>query len=83
MFSECTVPSNAVKLPSTNADKAFLEREFLFGRTAGNTWLLFQGHYYEEEPAKIDGSDNRAIDVAAQYAIAADSMDCFSGKTGQ
>ena len=44
-FPECTVPSNSVKLSNTNgiyAHKASLEREFLFGRTAGNTCYFFK-----------------------------------------
>ena len=33
--------------------------------------------YYEDEPAKIDGADNRATDVAARKALVAKSLECF------
>ena len=78
LFSECTVSSGGVKLSNTNgnyAHKAFIETEFSSGKTAENTWLVFQG-YYEDEPAKLYGADNRATDVAARKVFA-DSLECL------
>ena len=84
LFSECTVSANGVKLSNTNgnyAHKAFIETEFSSGKTAKNTWLACQGYYYEDEPAKIDGTDGRADDVAARKALVANSQEnCFIGK---
>ena len=84
LFSECTVSANGVKLSNTNgnyAHKAFLETEFSSGKTAKNTWLVCQGYYYENEPAKIDGTDGRADDVAARKALVANSQEnYFFGK---
>ena len=79
LFSECTVSANGVQLSNTNgnyAHNAFIETAFSSGRTAKNTWLVCQGNYYEDEPAKIDGADNRATDVAARKALVADSLEC-------
>ena len=79
LFSECTVSANGVKLSNTNgnyAHKAFIETEFSSGRTAKSTWLVCQCYYYEDEPAKIHGADNRATDVAARKALVADSLEC-------
>ena len=83
-ISECTVSANGVKISNTNgnyAHKAFIETEFSSGKTAKNTWLAGQGYYYEEERAKIDGTDNRADDVAARKALVANSQEnYFIGK---
>ena len=80
LFSECTVSANGVKLSNTNgnyAHKAFIETEFSSGTTAKSTWLVCQGYYYyEDEPAKIYGADNRATDVAARKALVAESLEC-------
>ena len=68
----------AVKLSNTNgnyAHKAFIETEFSSGKTAENTWLVFQG-YYEDEPAKIYGADNSSTEVAARKGFA-DSLEFF------
>ena len=40
-----------------------------------------QGYYYEDEPAKIDGTDGRAEDVTARKALVANSNEnYFFGK---
>ena len=84
LFSECTVSANGVKISNTNgnyAHKAFIETEFSSGKTARNTLLVCQGYYYEDEPAKIDGADGRADDVAARKALVANSQEnYFIGK---
>ena len=84
LFSECTVSANGVKISNTNgnsAHKAFIETEFFSGKTAKNTWLVCQGYYYEDEPAKIDGTVGRADDVAARKALVANSQEnYFIGK---
>ena len=84
LFSECTVSADAVKISNTNgnyAHKAFIQTEFSSGKTAKNTWLVCQGYYYEDEPAKIDGTDGRADDVAARKALVANSQEnYFIGK---
>ena len=76
--------ANGVKISNTNgnyAHKAFIETEFSSGETAKNTWLVCQGYYYEDEPAKIDGTDGRADDVAARKALVATSQEnYFIGK---
>ena len=36
-----------------------------------------QCYYYEDEPAKTDGADNRATDVALRKALVSDSLECF------
>ena len=79
-FSECTVAVDCVKLLNTNsncAHKALIETEFSSRGTAENTWLVCQGYYYGDEPAKFDGAENRANDVAARKASVADSLECF------
>ena len=63
LFSECTVSANGVKI--------------FFRKTAKNTWLVCQGYYYEDEPAKIDGTDGRADDVAARKALVANSQEKY------
>ena len=84
MFSECTVSANGVKISNTNgnyAHKAFIETEFSSSRTAKGTWLVCQGYYFENEPQKIDGQDDRAEDVTARKALVADSLEnYFIGK---
>ena len=84
LFSECTVSANGVKKSNTNgnyAHKAFIETEFSSGKTAKNTWLICQGYCYEDEPAKIDGTDGRVDDVAARKALVANSQEnYFIGK---
>ena len=84
LFSECTVSANGVEISNTNrnyAHKAFIETEFSSGKTAKNTWLVGQGYYYEDEPAKIDGTGGRADDVAAREALVANSQEnYFIGK---
>ena len=63
--SECTVSANGVRISNTNwnyAHKAFIETEFSSVKTAKNTWLVCQGYYYADEPAKVDGTDIRAND---------------------
>ena len=63
LFSECTVSANGVKIFNTNgnyAHKAFIETEFLSGKTTKNTSLVSQGYYYEDDPAKIDGTEGCA-----------------------
>ena len=80
LFSECRVSANGVKSSNTNgnyAHKAFIETEFSSGKTAKNTWLICQGYYYEDEPAKIDGADNSAEDVASRKALVQDSLENF------
>ena len=83
-FSECTVSSNEVKFSNKNCNyayKAFIEREFSNRENATNKRLVFQVYYYEDEPAKIDGADNRATVVAARKALVADSKkNYFIGK---
>ena len=84
LFSECTVSANGVKISNTNgnyAHKAFIETEFSSSRTAKGTWLVCQGYYFENEPQKIDGQDDRAEDVTARKALVADSLEnYFIGK---
>ena len=84
LLSECTLSANGVRVSNTNgnyAHKAFIEREFSSGETAKNTWLFCQGYYYEDEPAKIDGTDGRADDVEARKALVAKSQEnYFIGK---
>ena len=74
LFSEFTVSANGVKISNTKgnyAHKAFVETEILSGKTAKNTWLVCQGYYYEDKPAKIDGTDGRTDNVAAIKALVA------------
>ena len=84
LFSESTASANGVKISNTNgnyAHKAFLETEFFSSRTAKGTWLVCQGYYFENEPQKIDGQDDRAEDVTARKALVADSLEnYFIGK---
>ena len=84
LCSECTVSANGVKISNTNenyAHKAFIENEFSSGKTATITWLVCQGYYYEDEPAKIDGTDGRADNVAARKGLVAISHEnYFIGK---
>ena len=59
-FSDRTVSANDVQIYKTNenyAHKDFIETKYLSGKTAKNTWLVCQGYYYEDEPAKNDGTD--------------------------
>ena len=80
LSSDCTVSANGVKISNTNGNyvhKAFIETEFFPGKTAKNTWLVCQGYYYEDEPAKIDGTDGRADYVAARKALVANSQENF------
>ena len=61
--------------------KAFIETEFSSSRTAKGTWLVCHGYYFENEPQKIDGQDDRAEDVTARKALVADSLEnYFIGK---
>ena len=73
-----------LKFSNTNgnyAHKAFIETEFSSGKTAINTWLVCQRYYYEDEPAKIDGTDGHAEDVTARKALVANSNEnYFIGK---
>ena len=74
------VSANGVKVSNINgnyAHKAFIETAFSSGKTAKNTWLICQGYYYEDEPAKIVGADNRAEDVASRKALVQDSLENF------
>ena len=84
LFSECTVSANGVEISDTNvnyAQNAFSETEFYSGKTAKNTWLVCQEYYYEDEPAKIDGTDGRPDYVAAREALVANSEEnYFIGK---
>ena len=68
------------KISGTNgnyAHKAFNETEFLSGKTEKNTWLVCQGFFYEDEPAKIDSTDGRADDVVARKALVANSQENY------
>ena len=73
-----------MKISNTNgnyAHKAFIETEISSSRTAKGTWLVCQGYYFENEPQKIDGQDDRAEDVTARKALVADSLEkYFIGK---
>ena len=84
LFSECTVSANGVKISNANknyAHKGFIETEFSSGKTAKNTWLFCQGYYYGDAPAKINGTDGRADDVAARKVLVANSQEnYFIGK---
>ena len=53
--------------------KAFIETEFSSGKTAKNTWLVCQEYSYEDEPAKIDGTDGRFEDFTVRKALVANS----------
>ena len=50
----------------TMRTKHSLQQDFSSGKTAKNTWLVCQRYYYEDEPAKIDGTDGRADNVATR-----------------
>ena len=86
LFSECTVSANGVKISNTNGNnltKHSLKRNFLQEKLQKNAWLVCQGFYYENEPAKIDGADGHADDVAARKALVANSLEnYFIGKPG-
>ena len=61
--------------------KAFSETDFSSGKTAKNTWLVCRGYYYEDDIAKIDGTDGRTDDVTARKALFANSQEnYFIGK---
>ena len=80
MFSGCTVSVKSVKITNINgnyAHKAFIEMEFSSGKTAKNTWLACQGYYYEDQPAKIDGTDGRADNVVARKALVTNSQEIY------
>ena len=80
LFSQCTVSANSVEISNTNGNcalKTFIEREFSSGKTAEKTWLVCQGFYYEDEPAKIDGNDSRADDVEARKALVPNSHENY------
>ena len=77
LFSECTESASGVKISNTNgnyAHKAFIETEFFWGKPAKNTWLACQGYYDKGEPAKIDGTNGRANDVAVRKSLVANSQ---------
>ena len=83
LLLECTVSANSVKISKTNlnyAHKVFIETELLSEKTAKNKWLIFQGYYYEAEPAKIDGTDGRKGYVAARKALANSQENYFIEK---
>ena len=84
LFSDCTVSANGLKISNSNgnyAHKAFIETEFSHSSAAKDTWLVCQGYYFEDEPNKIDGADNRATDVAARKALVAQSVEAtFIGR---
>ena len=64
----------------TMRTKHSLKRHFLQEKLQ-KTWLVCQGYYYGDEPAKIDGTDGRADDVAARIALVANSQEnYFIGK---
>ena len=51
------------------------------GKTAKNTCLVCQVYYYEDEPAKINGTDGRVDDVVARKALVGISQEnYFIGK---
>ena len=61
--------------------KHSLKRNFLQEKLQKNKWLICQGYFYEDEPAKIDGANGRADDVAARKALVANSQEnYFIGK---
>ena len=61
--------------------KHSLKRNFLQEKLQKNKWLICQGYFYEDEPAKIDGANGRADDVAARKALFANSQEnYFIGK---
>ena len=68
LFSECIVSDN-------DAHKAFTETDSLSEKTAENTWLVCQGYHYEDELAKIDGTDGRLNDVAARKVLVDNSKE--------
>ena len=60
--------------------KHSLKRKFLQEKLQ-KTWLVCQGYYYEDEPAKIDGTDGCADQIAARKALVANSQEnYFIGK---
>ena len=65
----------------TMRTKPSLKRNFIQEKLQKNTWLVCQGYYYEDEPAKIDGTDGRVDDVAARKALVANFQEnYFIGK---
>ena len=44
-------------------------------KIAKGTWLVFQGNYYEDEPAEIGSSEGRADDVAFKKSLVANSTE--------
>ena len=64
LFSECTLSLNGEKISTTNANfahKSFIETEFSHGIDSKKTWLAYQGYYYEDNPANMDGTAGRAL----------------------
>ena len=83
LFSECSFSEWCENFQHQRnyAHKAFIETEFSSSRTAKNTWFVCQGYYFENEPQKIDGQDDRVEDVTARKATVADSLEnYFIGK---
>ena len=71
---------NVLKFPrqtETMRTKHSLKRNFLQEKLQKNTWLACQGYYYEDEPAKIDGTDGRADELAARKALVANSQESY------
>ena len=57
--------------------KNSLKRNFLHEKLQKTHRLVCQGYYYEDEPAKIDGTDGCADDVAARKALVAISQEYY------
>ena len=77
-FSECTLSLNGEKISTTNANfahKSFIETEFSHVIDAKQTWLACQGYYYEDNPANLDGTAGRAVDVAERKRLVAASAE--------
>ena len=74
LFSECTLSLNGEKISTTNANfahKSFIETEFSHDIDAKKTWLACQGYYYVDNPANVDGTAGRAVDVAERKHLVA------------
>ena len=61
--------------------KKFIKHEFPISKTVMIAWLVFQGYFYIEQPATINGTANKAPDVAARKILVSDLQEnCFIRK---
>ena len=72
LFSECTLSLNGEKFQQPMLIlhiKVLLKLNFLTVLTPKKTWLACQGYYYEDNPADVDGTAGRAVDVAERNCL--------------